>query len=391
MKKVILFFALALIIMACNNNKDTLLNKSAAAESEHEHEDEQKEVHLSLSEFNNLGLQIGSLEKRPLQNLVHAVGELTVPPQNKATVTALVGANISSIKVIEGDSVQKGRVLAYLNHPNLLRLQSDYVEAWHNAQYLEEEYLRQKNLLENKVGSGRDFKRSASNFEAAKALSKSLAGELKMLNLNPRSVREGNLVELVPLKAPISGFVQKVLVNNGQYVQPQTELFEILDIHHLHVDLMVFERDITKVKVNQMVRVRLRSLPDSLYTARIFAVGKNLEKTANAVHIHAELTGHPHQLLAGMYASGSIITDTTKSYSLPAEALVQSNDGFVVFTAEKAGDEYHFSPVTVKAGDEVDGFRPLITGVEQLAGKSLVLNKAYYLFSEMEGGEGHHH
>jgi hypothetical protein len=76
---------------------------------------------------------------------------------------------------------------------------------------------------------------------------------------------------------------------------------------------------------------------------------------------------------------------------LPVEALVQSNDGFVVFTAEKAGDEYHFSPVTVKAGDEMDGFRPLIMGVEQLAGKSLVLNKAYYLFSEMEGGEGHHH
>ena len=49
-------------------------------------------------------------------------GNLEVPPQNEATVTAIVGSNVTLIKVIEGDKVSKGQVLAYLSHPNLIKI-----------------------------------------------------------------------------------------------------------------------------------------------------------------------------------------------------------------------------------------------------------------------------
>jgi len=45
--------------------------------------------------------------------VVEANGHLQVPPQNMASVTAIVGANVSSIKVFLGDKVKKGQVLAH--------------------------------------------------------------------------------------------------------------------------------------------------------------------------------------------------------------------------------------------------------------------------------------
>ena len=50
------------------------------------------------------------------------------------------------------------------------------------------------------------------------------------------------ILEQVPLRSPIEGYVQKVEIKTGQYVEPQTELFEIVNTEHVHADFMVFEK-----------------------------------------------------------------------------------------------------------------------------------------------------
>ncbi len=89
--------------------------------------------------------------------MVEANGQLEVLPQHEATVTAILGANVTSIKVIEGDQVSRGQVLAYISHPNLTRLQTDYIRAYSQLQFLEKENQRQKRLYEEEVGSGKNL------------------------------------------------------------------------------------------------------------------------------------------------------------------------------------------------------------------------------------------
>ena len=129
-------------------------------EGEEGHEDEgheeegMAELHLSDLKFKSLGIKIDALPTRALSDVVEANGQLEVPPQHEATVTAILGANVTSIKVIEGDKVRKGQILAYLAHPNLSSIQSNYVRAYSQLQYLEKEHARQKKLYEENVGSG---------------------------------------------------------------------------------------------------------------------------------------------------------------------------------------------------------------------------------------------
>ena len=117
------------VFTGCGNNSAEPNNEEQTEHEEHA-ESEMATVHLSQLKFESLGVKIDTLPTRVLSGLVEANGQLEVPPQHEATVTAILGANITSIKVIEGDKVRKGQVLAYLSHPNLTQLQTNYVKAY---------------------------------------------------------------------------------------------------------------------------------------------------------------------------------------------------------------------------------------------------------------------
>lgn len=116
-----------------------------------------------------------------------------MPPQNEAAVTAIIGANITSIKVIEGDKVRKGQVLAYLSHPDLIKLQTDYINSWNQLQYLEKEYQRQKKLYEEKVGSGKEFQKIQADYQSMKGTVKGYEAQLKLMGLNLDKMLKGEL------------------------------------------------------------------------------------------------------------------------------------------------------------------------------------------------------
>ena len=102
---------------------------------------------LSKQQFNALKMKIDTLTLRNMSGYVEANGTLEVPPQNEAAITSVVGANVVSIKVIEGDKVSKGQVVAYLSHPNIIKLQTDYLNAHSNSVFLKKNYERQKKII----------------------------------------------------------------------------------------------------------------------------------------------------------------------------------------------------------------------------------------------------
>lgn len=95
-------------------------------------------------------MEVDTMPVRSLSGVIEANGQLEVPPQHEATVTAILGANVTSIKVIEGDQVNKGQVLAYLSHPNLVNLQTGYIRSYSRLQYLEKELQRENDYLRKK-------------------------------------------------------------------------------------------------------------------------------------------------------------------------------------------------------------------------------------------------
>ena len=363
---------------------------------ERDHEGTGDIVHFSAAQFEGLGMEVNQMPVKIMGSVVQANGELEVPPQHEASITAILGANVSSISVVEGEKVKRGQVLIYLSHPNLTRLQSDYLEAFNRLQFLEQEYQRQKRLYEEEVGSGKVFQEARSDYLSTSAMVKSLGSQLRQLGIDEKRIQGGEFYDVVPVTSPIEGSVVTVNIKTGQYVAPEKELLEIVNTDHIHADLMVFEKDVYKVKEGQRVRFTVETLPDNELYARIYAVGKKFEQDPKAVHIHAEIENKKGILIPGMYIKGHILTDSTESEALPEDAIIRDGDRYYAFMAEKEAEEdkdvWVFKPVEIRTGILHNGW-VAVTLLQEIPEETLfAMNNAYYLLAEMRKGEaGHDH
>ncbi|MGY0392204.1 efflux RND transporter periplasmic adaptor subunit [Bizionia sp. KMM 8389] len=406
--KFIVLLAVSLLFVACGNkdksSKDDGHGHDESTEEADGHEEKPKEEHgeegegegeelmLTAKQFDALKMKVDTLSLRNLSGYVEANGTLEVPPQSKAAVTSVVGSNVVLINVIEGDKVSKGEILAYLAHPNIIKMQTDYLNASSNTVFLKKNYERQQKLYDAGVGSGANFQKAKAEYDVSKALSNGLAAQLRILNINPSVVSNGTIAQKVSLLSPISGVVQKVEVKTGQYVDPQTELFEIVNTEDVHADLMVFEKDVMKVIEGQKVALNIQSAPDENLVAKIYSVGKTFELNPKAVHVHAKIENKTKgkTLIPGMYITGKIQVENIKTTALPESAITNDGDKFYVFSAEQEGDEWHFKQIEVFVSTKDDNWVEVKFAEELEKNIKFAYNNAYYLLAEIKKGEAEH-
>ena len=381
----------ALTFISCGESKTESDHDDAthSGTEENHSEGEDEIVTLTAKQYDALKMKVDTLAQRNMSGYVEANGQLEVPPQNEATITTVVGANVVSIEVIEGDKVNKGQTVAYLSHPNIIQKQTDYLNAYSNSQFLKKEYERQKTLYDAGVGSGANFQKAEAEYQASRSMVNGLEAQLQQLNVSASGVRNGTIYQRVALRSPIQGFVEKVEVKTGQYVEPQTDLMEIVDTHHVHADLMVFEKDVYKVKEGQKVNFSVQSIPGKELVAEIYSVGKTFEQDPKAVHVHAEIENKGGGLIPGMYIKGRIEVDNaeTAETALPESAIITEGGRDYVFKAQREGNTWSFIPVEVTTGEK-DGDWIAIRFFETPDPNThFAFNNAYYLMGEMKKGE----
>ncbi len=368
------------------SNKEANDNHGTDGGDEHS-----EELTLAQEQIDILEIKIEVLTKRTMSGFIQVNGKLGVPPQNEAVVTSTLGANISSINAIEGDNVRKGQILAYISHPDIITMQTDYLQTYNKLTFLEQDYIRQEKLYEAEVGSGRDYQQAQSAYSSAKGLAKGYESQLRLLGLSPENVRADNIVQEAPIKSPIEGFIEKVNIKSGQYVLPQTPMFEVVNTEHIHADLMVFEKDVSKVKNGQLVKFSIEALGNEELTASIYSVGKSFEEGPKALHVHAKIENKNNNLIPGMYVSARIITEENLEQALPEDGVFQEGETFYVFTAEKEDDgTWGFTPQEVLVKSISDGYIAFDFKNEIESNTLVAQSSAYYLMAEMKKSEAEH-
>lgn len=354
-----------------------------------EHHDQVESVHLTQQQFDALKMKIESLTSKNIGEYVKVTGQLEVPPQNIAEITAIIGANVIDINVIEGEKVNKGAILAYVSHPNLIKIQTDFVSNYQQLLIAEKEFERQEELFNKKVSSGKEYQTAKANYQTLKAITKGGEAQLKQLNLSVSEIKNSTIFEKVPVLSPISGSVQHVNVKIGQFVLPQTEMFDVVNISHLHADLMVYESDIHKVKVGQKVHFYLQSAPEKEMQATVITIGNTFEQNPKAVHLHAEIIGEKNDLITGMFIHGKIKTKEQQSTVLPEGAIVVEGEKKFVFSAVQTEKEWTFTLIEVIAGENNDGWVS-VNFLSPVSDLKFAYNNAYYLLAEMKKSETEH-
>lgn len=395
-KQLLGLFFIVITLASCSSNGK---EKNVGGAEQELHEDEHAEGGLELTEqqMKSVDILVGPIEQKNLTAVVKSSGKLAVPPQNEARVNVLTGGIIRQIKVMEGQHVAKGSVLVVIENQELIQLQQDYLSAKNGFSYIDAEFNRQSQLKAANAGTGKAYQLAEANYNAEKSRIKALERQLQQLGISAKQVADGNITSLMPVTAPISGTIGTINIEIGSYVQPGFSLMEMVDNSKIHADLLVYEKDLPKIKIGQKVNFQLTNQNNQQIDGEIYGINKSFANDSKGVIVHAIINSPEANLIPGMYVTALISVGTEKSDAVPIEAVVMAGGKSYIFVVNDEGHGTeeegvtHFRKVEVSTGVSELGFIQ-INPLEELPKDSKIVTKgAFYLQSKDAGPSEHGH
>ena len=368
-----------------------------------EEEKSETEVALTKAQFQTIGIETGSIEMRNLNTVVKATGYTNVPPQNMANVSTLIAGTVKDIYVLEGTYVSKGKTLATLQNLQIIEMREDYRAAIANIEYLQLEYNRQKLLSEEDVNPRKIFQEVKAKLAVERARAQAAKSKLQAINVG----LSGNST-LIPVVAPISGYVGKIGVTKGTYADTGSSLFEIIDNSQMHLDLNVFEKDMGRIAIGQEIDFVLTNQSNKVIKAKIFGTNKSFSNESKSVAVHAKInSADTKDLISGMYVAANINVINQTVEALPKDAIVRNGDKFYIYILEEEEeedhkksannkkeeehDEVHFKAIEVLPGTTDLGYTEVKLVQKIPADAKIVTKGAFYILSAGKGGGEHGH
>ncbi len=350
--------------------------------------EQEKGMELTVSQFKSAGIEFGKIEMKNLNSTIQVSGVLDVPPQNLLSVSALMGGFVKSTDLLQGMKVRKGQLLAVIQNPDFIQVQQDYLDNKSKLKYAEQEYKRQEELSKDNIASQKIFQQVSAEYNSLKAINSGLLEKLSILGIDPHVVENGTIKSTINIFSSVNGYVTVVNVNIGKYVNPQDVICEIVDTEHLHAELTVFEKDVTKLKVGQKVRFLLVNEGNKERTATIYLINHKISDD-RTVRVHAHLDKEDPALLPNMYLKAFIeITDNDVA-ALPEDAVINSEGKSFIFSLIiKDKEGYHFKMIEVQKGVTQNNFTQIILpeGFD-IAKESVVIKGAYSILSKLNNSE----
>ncbi|MBQ3423031.1 MAG: efflux RND transporter periplasmic adaptor subunit [Romboutsia sp.] len=159
-------------------------------------------------------------------------------------------------------------------------------------------------------------------------------------------LENGNVIE-----APFDGKISKISVSEGDSVNSNTSVFNIIDNSGFKIETSVDESEVSKVSTGQKVEVSVDAI-DKEYEGVVTRVDAEATTSGNSTSfgIVIELEGDFENLYSGMSSEMNIvIKESTDVLVVPVQAVSNKNGKYIV--SVKDGDSTKEVEVTVGAQD----------------------------------------
>lgn len=426
MKNIIIISILTFLLLFTSCGTSSSANEKEAETEHHDEHENPSTASLTDEQMKSIKIEFGIIEKKQLTASLKANGILKVPNQNKATVNALLGGVIKSILVTDGNTVNKGQVIATLTNTSFITMQEEFLNVSSKLALSELELTRQKELQAGNAGALKNFQSVESEFKILKARKMSLLKQLELIGINANSLTNENIQSVINITSPISGVISNVLVNIGSFVDANKPIVEIVDNSQLHLDLYVYEKDLQKMKVGQTIHFTLTNNAGKEYDADVYAVSNTFEPSTKAIAVHALVKGDKTGLIDGMSISALVSLENANVDAVPTNAIINHDgqDYIFIVTDDHKEEEHHsekeensehnhdahghshdekeehkheeggttFEKIPVRKGTTDVGYSEITLLKDIPANSKVVTNGAFFILAKMNNkGEGHSH
>lgn len=341
-----------------------------------------EDIFLTKEQYKVAGIELAKLKKQEFSEKIFATGSIDLPPQNKAFVGSYFGGTVSKINLLVGDKVRKRQLLFKLTNPEFISIQENFLKAKSSLKYLKSEFERQQELRAENVSSQKTYLKAEMDYYTTRSEYEALVQKLNLLNIDHNQLTDGNISKSVNIVSPLDGFVSAINISLGQVLNAYEAGVEVVDPDHLHLELNVFEKDISKISEGASVVFSLPDMENETFKAKVVLVGKTVdhENRTIRIHCHFEDDSIVKKLIPGMFINANILVDNDVVFAFPSEGVVDvDGESYSLILKEINDDGYIFTKRKLSIGRSSELFSEIINYNELHNDAEIIVKGAFNL------------
>ena len=366
-------------------NADAQPKKKVEAEPQPDHGDKPGLVKLTDAQIDKAGIRAAPAVGGRLTRHLHVPGTIVPSANNTARIAVKTQGIVAELRKSLGDTVAKGEIVALLDSRDIADTKGEYLAARLSADLQKTLYERDKALWDKRISSEQQYLRSQASYQDLKVKEDAARRKLTFLGLSQAEIdalptQPEAQFERQEIRSPIAGKIVERRVDLGAAVgrdNLETELYSVVDLSKVWVDLAVSPGDLPLVREGQTVTVRTEVTGEE-GRGRIVFIGPVLDQNTRAARVVAELANPDETWRPGSFVAAEIeVSDKAVRVLVPADAVQTLEGKPNVFV--RVADGFEARPVTVGRSD--DRNVEVTAGLEP--GEVIVVANSFTLKSEL--------
>ena len=321
-----LFLFIAVFLTACNHDQS---QKSGQATT--------------------VGIETATVQSQQKTDYLEIPAHVMADPSRVVKIFPPLSGRIFALRVLPGQEVQKGQVIAMLQSGEIAQARADFEKAKIEVARADRALQRGKLLLQHEVLSQADYY----ELEATDQVSHSEVERTRQ-RIHELGFSEDGTSDEVAIRAPIAGVVLDIGTATGELqrsLDNATTIATIANLDSVWVAGDVFERDLATLQNAHSVEVLIPAYPGLTIPGRIANVSDAIDPNSHTLKLRIVLPNPEHKLKTDMFATVRIARTVRIVFIVPATAVLHEGDKTYVFVANASG-KYDRRPVTVGATSE---------------------------------------
>ena len=295
---------------------------------------------------------------------IPAQGEIL--PWEVAIVSAKTnGIGATDVKVVEGDSVRKGQVLARFDDrllkAELAQAKANLAFASSNLQLADTNLKRFDQLKLKQTLSEQEFDQVATQAATAAATRDQAAAAVKLAEVK---------LEDATVVAPDDGKILERSIELGKVPSAGESLFRILRQHKLEWVAQIDATDLARVKPDMVAQINAAN--DQTLAGKIRSVSPQLTIGSRLAKVRVVLDGAP-DIAVNTYADGKILIGNAAAVTVPSDSLVIKDGKTWVFRVKNNAAEQVLVNIGRRQQNEIE----ILSGIKN--GDTVILEGAGFL------------
>jgi multidrug efflux pump subunit AcrA (membrane-fusion protein) len=329
-------------------------------------------VLIEANTIQNIGVRTIPVERRDLVRKVRAVGRVAYDERRITHVHTKVRGWVEKLFIdYVGQKVERGQPLLEIYSPELVTTQEELLLA---VRY---RAATQESPFEDVRGGGESLLRAAKR-------------RLALWDIPERDIERlletGEVKRTLTLYAPAGGVVTRLGLRRGMKVEPNSNLYTIVDLSRVWVLANVYEYELPWIELGQQATVELSYLPGEPMRTEVTYISPFLDPKTRTTEIRFELDNSAGKLKPEMFGN-TVIEGSPRPdvLAIPADAVIRSGTRSVAVVALGEG---RFEPREIELGlDSGDGWLEVLGGLHE--GEDVVISSQFLIDSESKLREAH--